>query len=266
MTDLDAYFTRIGYAGTPSATAATLRALHALHPAAIPFENLDPLLGRPVQLDLDAVQRKLVGGRRGGYCFEQNTLLKAVLETLGFSVTGLAARVLWMVPPDRPPNPRTHMVLKVDLDDGPAIADVGFGGYLVAAPLKLVADIEQQTPAGVLRFMRADEVFTLQARLVSGWQNVYCFTLEPQLPIDYEVANWFTATHPDSRFRHNLMIERLTPETRISLFNKRLTRRRAGGRVEESVLAAPDDLDRVLAADFDLAPPADAATLFARLP
>ena len=100
--DLDAYFGRIGYAGPRAADMATLQAIQALHPAAIAFENLDPLLGRPVRLDLASIQQKLIGTRRGGYCFEQNTLLAAALEALGFKVTRLAARVRWMLPPERP--------------------------------------------------------------------------------------------------------------------------------------------------------------------
>ena len=247
-------------------TLATLRALHALHPAAIPFENIDPLLGRPVPLGLDALQRKMVARRRGGYCFEQNTLFKAVLEALGFAVTALAARVLWMTPPGSPPNPRTHMLLRVALNDGPFLADVGFGGHLLGAPLSFAPDIEQTTPAGLLRLLRNEGDFLLQAGLSTGWQDVYRFTLEPQAPIDREVGNWFTATHPDSRFRHNLLIERLTPQARISLANTRLTRRHADGRVEQSRLATPDDLARVLDTAFDLEPPADPADLFARLP
>src|SRR5689334_4410545 len=103
MVDLDAYFARIGYSGPQTATASTLHAIHALHPAAIPFENLDPVLGKPVRLDQDSLQRKLIWARRGGYCFEQNCLFKAVLEQLGFAVTGLAAREVWMAPRERPP-------------------------------------------------------------------------------------------------------------------------------------------------------------------
>jgi N-hydroxyarylamine O-acetyltransferase len=266
MINLNSYFARIGYSGPRTATLSTLRALHTLHPAAIPFENLDPLLGRPVPLNLDALQAKMVGSRRGGYCFEQNTLLKAVLEGLGFSVTGPAARVVWMTPPDRQPNPRAHMVLKVDTDDGAYIADVGFGGFLIAAPVKLAAGIEQQTPAGMLRLAETDDFVTLQAQLGSSWQDVYRFTLEPQFAIDYEVVNWFTSAHPNSRFRNNMLIERLTPEVRTSLFNKRRTRRHADGRVEETILSTPDELAHSLNAEFNIEPPTDAVTLFARLP
>src|SRR5579871_5271952 len=113
--DLDAYLARIGFNGPRKPTLGVFGSLHRLHPDAIPFENLDPLLGRPVSLDLGAVQAKLVGAGRGGYCFEQNALFRAALETLGFRVTPLIARVVWMAPPERPLGGRNHMLLRVDL-------------------------------------------------------------------------------------------------------------------------------------------------------
>src|SRR5471032_2344964 len=98
MIDLDAYFARIGYDGPRMATLETLRALHRLQPQVIAFENLDPLLGRPVRLDASSLEQKLVHGGRGGYCFEQNLLFAHALRAIGFKVTELAARVLWNVP------------------------------------------------------------------------------------------------------------------------------------------------------------------------
>ncbi len=158
------------------------------------------------------------------------------------------------------------MVLRVDLDDGVHIADVGFGGYLIDASLRLATGIEQPTPAGLLQFIESDGAFTLQARLGPAWQDVYRFTLEQQFPIDHEVANWFTSTHPSSRFRNNLLVQLVTSDFRLSLFNRRLTRRHAEGAMEERVLAGPAELDRTLAQDFHLHSPVDAATLFERLP
>jgi N-hydroxyarylamine O-acetyltransferase len=266
MLDLDAYFARIGYGGPRSPTLAVLRAIHALHPASIPFENIDPLLARPVPLNLAALQAKMIGSRRGGYCFEQNTLFRSVLEQLGFAVTGLAARVVWRMPPAAPPNPRAHMVLRVDLDDGPWLADVGFGGFLFAEPLRLAPGIEQSTASGPFRLVRDEVAYTLQRWCSAGWADVYRFTLEPQVPIDFEVANWFTSTHPASRFRNNLLIERLTPGLRVSVFNARLTRRHTDGRVEEAILDSPDRLAQALVADFGLELAADPALLFGRLP
>jgi N-hydroxyarylamine O-acetyltransferase len=99
---LNSYLARIGFGGTVGPDFATLAAIHAAHIHAIPFENFDPLLRRPVKLDLASVQATLVDGRRGGYCFEQNMLLKAALEAIGFNVTGLAGRVRWMSPPNSP--------------------------------------------------------------------------------------------------------------------------------------------------------------------
>ena len=111
MTDefqLDKYLARICYGGAVAANLKTLSALVAAHVDAIAFEGLDPLLRRPVNLDLASVQSKLVDGRRGGYCFEQNTLFKAALATIGFRVTGLAGRVRWMSPPDSPLGPKVR--------------------------------------------------------------------------------------------------------------------------------------------------------------
>jgi hypothetical protein len=124
--DLDAYFARVGYQGPRAPTLDTLRALHRLHPAAIAFENLDPLLKRPVRLDVGALMDKLVHAHRGGYCYEHNIFFQAVLRAIGFTVASLAARVQWNVPPDTD-TPRYHMLLRIDLVDGPYIADVGFG-------------------------------------------------------------------------------------------------------------------------------------------
>jgi N-hydroxyarylamine O-acetyltransferase len=243
-----------------------LSAIHAQHPAAIPFETLDPLLGRPVSLDLDALQAKLVGQRRGGYCFEQNALFRAVLEALGFQVTPLIARVVWMAPPDRPLGARNHMLLRVDLADGPYIADVGFGGQLASAPLKLEVGLEQATAEALFRLVAAGDALVLETRLPDGWVALYRFTLEPAEASDYEVSNWYTSTHPTFLLTTNLLAERLTPQGRLSLFNTRLTRRYPDGRAEVVDLASPEALARTLDAEFNLAPPVDPEALFAKLP
>jgi N-hydroxyarylamine O-acetyltransferase len=132
--DLPAYLRRIGYAGGLEPSRATLEALHLAHATAIPFENLDILLGRPIRLDLASLQAKLVRGGRGGYCFEQNLLFAAVLEHLGFALTRLAARVRLRA--DRV-NPRTHMTLAVAVEGERVLADVGFGveGLLLPVPI-----------------------------------------------------------------------------------------------------------------------------------
>jgi N-hydroxyarylamine O-acetyltransferase len=264
--DLDAYLRRIGYSGPRAANLATLMAVNALQPAAIPFENLDPLLGRLVPLDLASLQAKLVQQRRGGYCFELNSLLVAALEVMGFPVVRLAARVRWRVPPESPERARTHTLLRVDLAGGPYLVDVGFGGRLFAAPLRLDREDEQQIAADVLRLRRADHLYTVQARAGLEWEDLYRFTLEPQAAIDYEVANWFTSTYPSSFFRSNLLAERLEPGSRFSLFNARLTRTDASGAADVRFLAGARELGDVLETDFNLELPVDPDVIWARIP
>jgi N-hydroxyarylamine O-acetyltransferase len=263
--DLDAYCARVGHDGPREPTLAVLQALHALQPDAIPFENLTPLLGERVRLDVASLQAKMVGQKRGGYCFELNGLFKAALEAIGFTVTGLAGRVRWTAPPERPDGALSHMAMKVELDDGPWLADVGFGGHLMAGPIRLAPETEQATPAGVLRLVPHGPSLTLQTQFADGWHDLYRFRDEAQSAADYEVYSWHTSTHPDSIFHKLLIAERLTPDRRISLFNNTLIERFAGEPVVERTLSGPAELAGALAEDFGLAPPADPAALFERL-
>ena len=264
--DLDAYFRRIGYAGGRAPTLTTLRAIHALHPAAIPFESLDPLMGRPVRLDLASLEAKLVVGRRGGYCFEQNGLLRGVLTALGFTVTPLAARVRWGLAEDAPPSALSHMLLRVDLAEGPHLVDVGFGGQSLTAPLRLENGPEQGTPHGLYRLVEAAGAHDLQFRLPDRWATLYRFTQEPRVAADYEVSNWFTSTHPASRFVNNLIAAKVAGPRRLNLFNAELTTYGPEG-AERRLLSGPREAHEILVRDFGLA--ADLAELegvWGRLP
>jgi N-hydroxyarylamine O-acetyltransferase len=227
--DLDAYFARIGYDGPRTATLDTLRALHLLHPQAIPFENLDPLLGRAVRIDLKSVQAKLVGARRGGYCYEHNLLFRSVLDALGFRTHGLGARVVWGRTADGMP-PRTHMLLLVEVDGTTYLADVGFGGMTLSAPLVFEAGREQRTPHEPFRIDAIeDSGYLLQVKIGDEWRPIYRFNLEPQFPVDYEMANYFVATNPGSPFVSTLMVARLGASTRHVLTNRRLNEHGSGG-------------------------------------
>ncbi|MEP6873329.1 MAG: arylamine N-acetyltransferase [Burkholderiales bacterium] len=264
--DLDAYLDRIGYAGERMPTLAVLSALCSAHPAAIPFENIDPLLGRPPSLRIVDVQAKLVGAQRGGYCFEHNALLRRALLALGFGVTSLAARVVWMAPPDLPLRPRTHMLLLVEAEGQRHVVDAGFGGHLINVPLQLETESVQSSPVSHMRLTQSADVLSLESRLPEGWSPLYLFTLEPQLPADYEPLNWFTATHPASIFRHNLLMERLTPATRANLLNDRLTLRNVGEAPRVQRIGTADEFGQVMSEVFGLHLPVPAADLFERVP
>jgi N-hydroxyarylamine O-acetyltransferase len=235
--DLDRYLARIGYHGRPRADLETLRALTALHPAAIPFEAVDVFLGRPVDLSPGALQAKLIDAGRGGYCFEQNGLLKRVLDALGFIVEGLIGRVVWMRPHDAPPLPLTHMALRVTIDGERWLADVGFGSCVPGAPLRLdCAGMAQPTRHEAFRLTSRGTWTVLEAQLPEGWHPVYLLAPEPALEIDYVAANWYTSTHPESRFRQELRVAMTTPERRTTLLNNRLTVRHAQGGLERRFL------------------------------
>jgi N-hydroxyarylamine O-acetyltransferase len=263
--DLGAYLARIRYGGPVRADLATLTALHAAHVAAIPFESLDPLTGRPVKLDLDALQAKLVRGRRGGYCFEQNHLFRGALEAIGFEVAGLAARVVWMSPPGAPLGPRLHMLLKVDIAGTAYLADVGFGAHLQDAPLRLEVGPEQSTGVARYRLEQEGELLALEVRQNDDWRRAYVFDLTPQLPSDYVAPNWYASTSPEFLFTSLLVAERLTPQARYNLVNTRLTERRTDGTISERTLASADELAAALDEVFDIEPPVPAAEMFAKI-
>jgi N-hydroxyarylamine O-acetyltransferase len=251
--DLSAYFARIGYDGPRAPTLETLRAIQLLHPQAIAFENLNPLLGLPVRLDIESLQHKLIRSRRGGYCFEHNGVLLQVLRALGFRVAGLAARVVWNRPDDSIP-PRSHMVLRVELEEGIYLADVGFG-LSPTAPLRLVPDIEQETPHESFRLLRSDGQFTLQCKLKGEWASFYMFDLQEQAPIDYQVANHYVSTWPSSHFVTSLIAARATPDRRYGLRNNRLSIHRLKGESEQRVLTSAAEMRMALGDLFGIAVP-----------
>jgi N-hydroxyarylamine O-acetyltransferase len=242
---LQAYFKRTGFSGSPAPDLVTLQRLHALHPQAIAFENLNSWLGLPVSLQAEHVTDKLVAQGRGGYCFEHNQLFKRVLQTLGYEVHGLSARVLWMVPEDVS-LPRTHMALWVNVAGKPYLADVGFGGMTLTAPLELNSRKEQETPHELHRLACEDGLYTLSALVAGHWQPLYCFSLERQLPIDYETANWYVSTHPQSRFVNQLIAGRVDTLGRHALLDKRYTWHQPGHASESIELQNQDELRAVL--------------------
>ncbi|MEU9791796.1 arylamine N-acetyltransferase [Streptomyces sparsogenes] len=259
--DLDAYLARIGRPGERRPSAAALRALTFAHVTSIPFENLDPLLGSAPSLALPDLEAKMVRGRRGGYCYEQNTLLATALKALGFHVTGLVARV--RTGARGALRPRTHMLLLVGVPDEerPYVADVGFGhigGLLEAVPL--VADAEFHDGPRRHRFVREphhglEDLWVLRAFLGGEWEDQYAFTREPCERPDYEVINWHTATNPRSPFQHTLYAQRPADDRHLALVGRTLTETYHDGTSKQRQLADDAEVMAVLRAHFDIEPP-----------
>jgi N-hydroxyarylamine O-acetyltransferase len=214
MFHLDAYLTRIDYHGRRCATHGVLVDLHEAHCAAIPFENLDVLLGKPILLDSASIFNKLVVAKRGGYCFEQNELFAQALEALGFNVTRLAARVRYRA---TSVLPRTHMVLRVAVERDQWLADVGFGGEGPLHPIRMHDGIVDRQGAWSYRLIRNHGLWVLRLQHGANPLDLYAFDEVPQLPVDYEMANWFTSTHPTSIFVRSLTVQRSTHAERLIL-------------------------------------------------
>jgi N-hydroxyarylamine O-acetyltransferase len=250
--ELEAYFRRIGYDGPRAATMEVLRAIQQSHLAAIPFEAIDVLMDRGVDLSPEAVDAKLIRGGRGGYCFEQNGLFKRVLSALGFKVEILIGRVRWMAPAGSPARPRTHMVLQVTLEGEPWLVDVGFGVCVPPAPLRIGDAEPQPTQHETFRVIAFGAPLLVQAKLGDDWMPLYEIPREPQLDVDCELGNWFASAHPTSHFRKELIAARVTPEARTTLLNGRLTIRAADGQAERRFLDA-DGIKTALGEHFGLA-------------
>ncbi|MFH8489785.1 arylamine N-acetyltransferase [Streptomyces longisporoflavus] len=266
--DIEAYLARVGHEGEPKPDFDTLRALHRAHVASIPFENLEMMLERPVPLDLAALQDKLVRQRRGGYCYEQNLLFAAVLERIGFAVTGLGARVRAGASSRRAV---THMLLKVEADGREWHCDVGFGAEGLLEPIPLgrgqgeghdeggvlqdvPQDVRQDVRQGKWRFgivQEANGARVLRTEHADGWFDLYEYTLEERLPVDYVVMNHYTSTHPRSSFIRRPVVQRAAPDVRRTLVGEHLTVTRPDGTSDERDLSA-QELAEVLAREFGI--------------
>jgi N-hydroxyarylamine O-acetyltransferase len=262
--DLDAYFRRIGWEGGRRADAATLRGVHLAHLRAIPFENLDALRGTAPSLDPADLMAKLVHSRRGGYCYEHNTLFARALETLGFRVTLLNARVV--VGADTiASRPRTHMALLADVpgEPRPYLADVGFGAIgSLLEPVPLTADVEFAAAGRRHRLAHVPhdgplEMWLLQAHDPGkdDWTGQYAFTLEPFEKPDFDVINWYIATNPRSPFAQRLYVQHVSATRHLLLDGRLLTRTRSDGTVTEREVTGEAEARRLLEEQFGITAP-----------
>lgn len=229
--DIDAYLARIDYSGPRTATLETLRGLHRAHLLAIPFENLDIHIGREIVLDEARIIAKIVGERRGGFCYELNGAFAGLLRALGFQVSLLSAGA---APPGGGFGPEfDHMLLRVDLDE-PWLADVGFGDCFVE-PIRASGEIQ---PDGERSFqvLLDGERYILRRRDGDGdWNSQYRFTMTPHALADFAGMCHFHQTSPESHFLRSRVCSRLTPAGRTSLTNDRLIVTEDGRRHETPI-------------------------------
>ncbi len=214
---LDLYLERIRYPRSPAVHLQTLRDLHLSHLQQIPSENLDVFCHQGVKLDRETLTQKILLRRRGGYCFEQNGLFFAALTELGFKCHANMARVHRNRPQ---PGGRTHHINLVELEGQTWVCDVGFGGSGFREPLMLQADLEVEQLGEIYRLHESDvHGFYLQKKVGQEWQPLYTFKVEPAMPIDLEMANFYTSKSPDHVFLDAIMGTRMTANGRVTLLN-----------------------------------------------
>jgi N-hydroxyarylamine O-acetyltransferase len=224
--DLDAYLARIDWQGSLEPTLETLTGLTRAHITRVPFENIDVLLGRGIRTDLDSIVEKMIVAGRGGYCFEHGTLFQAALDRLGFTAIAHAARVVVIVP--RHQSPRTHMFLTVAIDGERYVVDPGFGGHTAVVPVPLREGVDVRDGGNRHRMVRHGDEWVLEADIAGTMTPLWVSTLEPQLPVDVQLANYWVSTAPASPFVNRLMLRALTPGGRTSVMNRDVTVIRAG--------------------------------------
>jgi N-hydroxyarylamine O-acetyltransferase len=242
---LDGYLARIRWHGPREPTFDTLAGVLRAHMTAIPFENLDVLLGRAIRIDPDGVYAKLVSAQRGGYCFEHGTLLHAALQRLGFETVVHTARVILYRP--RNEAALTHMFLTVQVGYGRYVLDPGFGGHAPLVPVPI--GTETQDGRDVHRMIRRGNDWVLEAQIDDESTALWSSTLEPAEPVDFVMGNHFVSTYPTSPFVTSLMMRAITPGGRVAVMNQALTRRHGGGE-SKHVLASRHDLRNLLRSDF----------------
>lgn len=230
--DVESYLGRIAYSGPLTVSADALLALHRAHLRAVPFENLDIHLGRPIVLNEESFFNKIVLERRGGFCYELNGLFAALLRAIGFDVTLLSARV-----PDQSGGPGPeydHLTLLVQLD-GPWLADVGFGDSFLD-PLRLEPWVDQWQDGVVYRLTTNGREWAMLKRLGDGqWTTGYLFTLQPRELSEFDGMCRYHQTSPKSHFLSGRICSLATASGRITLSDSRLVITENGHRTEQGI-------------------------------
>ncbi len=248
--DIQAYLQRINYTGPLAPNAETLRLLQLAHLQTVPFENLGIHAGEPIVLDDDVLFEKIVGRRRGGFCYELNGMFAALLRALGFRVAMLSAQVAnaqgeWGPDFD-------HMTLMVTIEER-WLADVGFGDSFLE-PLRLDERGKQvQGERGYRIDLDGAHLVLNQRTNNADWKMQYRFTLQPYQYVDYAEMCQYHQTSPQSHFTRARICSRATSAGRISLSDMRFITSTPGGGRHEQLLTNDDEYATILREHFGIA-------------
>lgn len=248
--DLEAYLERIHYSGSLEPTEELLTSLHRAQIYSIPFENIDIILGRDINLDPADLFNKLINRRRGGYCFELNGLFLMALKAFGFEAKPLLGRVHRT----GTPNGRGHQISLITIGEKKWVADVGFGDPSLRVPIQLECDAPTIHDDRTFRLVDAKHFgYMLQTLQSDGWQNLYSFDLGYVCPADIDFGNHFASTHPRSLFTTSCMAILPNAHGVMKLFEHTFTKSIEGKEYTEELRAGEPYLD-VLRAHFGIDP------------
>lgn len=258
---LAAYFERIGYTGDSAPTLANIADVHAHHTRAIPFENLAPATGAPVDITDEGIEAALVARRRGGYCFQHAGLLSRALGAMGVGgVENHLSRVYWGREPGTGAPARTHQATSFEVEGQRYLVDAGFGGFNPSGllPLGLAPEeAETATPLGTFRVVDVAAAgrpvgdttgvdAIVQARIGERWTSLYGLGPGGHAPVDFEVANWYVSTSSVPPFTRSLMFSIRAETKRITLANLELAVRTytpdGASAVQRRTLGSADEL------------------------
>ncbi|ALM51178.1 arylamine N-acetyltransferase family protein [Halomonas huangheensis] len=262
--DLQAWLERIHYRGSLEPSSESLAALVDRHMAAIPFEAIDVMLDRGVNLAPEAIDRKMLQGQRGGYCFEHASLMRRALRALGYTVEQQLGRV-WVSHDLTGPAPSaSHAMLKVLANEQWWLVDVGFGSFLSNEPLAWRLDEPQATAYGAFRLVRTLNGVMLETLYRDQWSPLYEILDFAWQAVDFEVANHYVAWHTESHFRHELMVARTEGDVRRTLAGNRFKLAQPGGGSQEQWLDV-EGMTAVLRDEFGLPVAAEWLPLLERI-
>lgn len=216
--EVDSYLKRIGFEGTPKIDIDTLARLQYQHLHTVPYENIDILNKKRISMEISDIYKKIVIQNRGGYCFELNGLFGWLLSEIGFDVTHLMGRFLRgesSIPM------RRHRVLKIKLNDKEYLCDVGVGGLVPFKPIEMKAGIENKMRDENYKLSKDSFLGWVLNEMHEGiWRNLYSFTEEPQLDIDFVMPSFYCEFSDDSIFNKTTMAAIRTEDGRYSIADK----------------------------------------------
>ena len=245
---IDQYLERIGFTGPVNHDGETLNRLIWAHISSVPFESLDlHEYGIVPSLNVDDIFDKFVVRRRGGYCFEQNTLFGQLLRDLGFPTYDIVVRLLF---PDMPLLPYSHKGLITEAEGKTWYCDVGFGGPGPKGVVE-IRDGEQTVGGVTFRGTIRPDNFLIESKAGDGWIPVMYFAQRPIELVDFEPLNFYCALRPDSVFRLNRMVNLTLPNGSKALTGKHFTLR-LDGNVTEKDVETPEELEELLREEYGI--------------